>query len=45
MDEAVRLAAQMNITLAELLGGVELPKAPLARQCLWAAVGRRREVA
>jgi hypothetical protein len=25
MDEAVRLAAQMNIIVAELLGGTELP--------------------
>jgi hypothetical protein len=32
MDEAARLAAQMNITMAELLGGVELPKAPIARK-------------
>jgi hypothetical protein len=35
MDEAVRLAAQMNITVAELLGGAELPKAPLARQYVY----------
>jgi hypothetical protein len=35
MDEAVRLAAQMNITVAKLLGGTELPKAPLARQYVY----------
>jgi hypothetical protein len=35
MDEAVRLAAQMNISMAELLGGAELPKAPLARQYVY----------
>jgi hypothetical protein len=35
MDEAVRLAAQMNISVAELLGGAELPKAPLAWQYVY----------
>jgi hypothetical protein len=35
MDEAVRLAAQMNITMAELLGGAELPKAPITRQYVY----------
>jgi hypothetical protein len=35
MDEAVRLAAQMNITMAELLGGTELPKAPITWQYLY----------
>jgi hypothetical protein len=35
MDKAVRLAAQMNITLAELLGGAELPKAPIARKYVY----------
>jgi hypothetical protein len=35
MDEAVRLVAQMNITVAELLGGTKLPKAPLARQYVY----------
>jgi hypothetical protein len=35
MDEAARLAAQMNITVAELLGGEELPKAPIARKYVY----------
>jgi hypothetical protein len=35
MDEAVRLAAQMNINVAELLGGAELPKAPIARKYVY----------
>jgi hypothetical protein len=35
MDEAMRLEAQMNITMAELLGGAELPKAPIARQYVY----------
>jgi hypothetical protein len=35
MDEDVRLAAQMNITVAELLGGAELPKAPIARKYVY----------
>jgi hypothetical protein len=30
MDKTVRLVAQMNITVAELLGGAELSKAPIA---------------
>jgi hypothetical protein len=32
MDEAAKLAAQMNITLAELLGDAKLPKAAIARK-------------
>jgi hypothetical protein len=32
MDEAVKLAAQMNITVAELIGGTELPKAAIAQK-------------
>jgi hypothetical protein len=35
MDEAVRLVAQMNITMAELLGGAELPQAPIARKYVY----------
>jgi hypothetical protein len=35
MDEAVRLVAQMNITVAELIGGVELPKAPISRKYVY----------
>jgi hypothetical protein len=35
MDEAVRLAAQMNIVVAEVLGGAELPKAPIARKYVY----------
>jgi hypothetical protein len=35
MDEAMRLAAQMNITVAELLGGAELPKAAIARKYVY----------
>jgi hypothetical protein len=35
MDEDVRLAAQMNITMAELLGGAELPKASIARKYVY----------
>jgi hypothetical protein len=30
MNEAANLAAQMNISMAELLGGIELTKAPIA---------------
>jgi hypothetical protein len=35
MDKAVRLAAQMNIIMAELLGGAELPKAAIARKYVY----------
>jgi hypothetical protein len=35
MDKAVRLAAQMNITMAELLGGAELPKAAITRKYVY----------
>jgi hypothetical protein len=35
MNEAAKLAAQMNITMAELLGGKELPKAPIARKYVY----------
>jgi hypothetical protein len=36
MDEAVKLAAQMNITVAELLGSAELPKAAIAWKYVYA---------
>jgi hypothetical protein len=32
MDEATKLAAQMGITTAELLGGTVLPKVAIARK-------------
>jgi hypothetical protein len=35
MDEAVKLAVQMNITVAELLGGAELPKATIAQKYVY----------
>jgi hypothetical protein len=35
MDEAMRLAAQMNITVAEFLGGAKLPKAAIARKYVY----------
>jgi hypothetical protein len=37
MDVATELAAQMGMTMAQFLGGAELPKAAIA-------IGRRREV-
>jgi hypothetical protein len=35
MDEAAKLAAQMNITMDELLGGAELPKAAIVRKYVY----------
>jgi hypothetical protein len=35
MDEAVKLAAQMNITVAKLLGDAELPKAAIAQKYVY----------
>jgi hypothetical protein len=34
MDEAALLVAQMGVTVADLLGGADLPKAVVARKCV-----------